>query len=352
MKKTLVYLVASLVVLMFTVPASATIEWSGQIMAGIEKMDYGTPTTPSGTVSDELQFSNIKLNLDVKADVCDGVVGVAQLRSTCEVCNVTKRCVYVEITDRIIPDASLQIGRVDLPLGAEYQKASENANTMHNPLIFNSVLADDMADFAIDDGLLMSKTMGGVDCKLGITNGYGNCGKRNCKDTNGEKAITLNLSGDCPAIPGLTLGATYHTDDCADQVNETDEGDLWIIDAAYASGLWKFAAALGNLEIKGGIANYIITDDIDYLVLELVYGNGETPWWVAARYSTKEPNTSLSGYSITDPKDDEERLELGAGYKLCDNAYLKIEYIDNEVDDNIKYLDDYDGIKAIVNINL
>ncbi|MEW6095916.1 MAG: hypothetical protein AB1567_05245 [bacterium] len=359
MKKTLVYLVASVAVLMLTMPAFAEIEWSGNILAGIEKMDYGTDTTPSDKESDELQFSNIKLNLDVRADVCDGVVGVAQLRSVCTDCNVFKRCIYVEICDLLIPDGCIQIGRIELPLGA-VANASKGANTMKNPLIFNSLLVDEMLLQAVDDGLLIKKTLGAVDCKLGITNGCDgdeSCSapglQPKCKDTNGDKAITLNLSGDCPGVPGLTLAGTYYTNDMADVSGETDEVDKWIIDVAFASGLWKLAAAMGNEEIKTGDASSSEKTEIDYMMLELVYGNGTTPWWVAARYSTKEPDTSYSPTSSPDPKDDVERLELGAGYKLCDNAYLKIEYIDNDLDDEAtELLQDYDGIKAIVNVNL
>jgi len=330
---------------MFSVPAFADINWSGQILAGVEKMDYGTDTTPSDKVSDELQFSNIKLNLNVKADVCDKVAGVAELRAVCDKAEVTKRCVYAEITDLIIPDGSIKIGRVELPLGAEAARASKGANTMRNPLIFNSILADDMIAQFIDDGLLISKTLGPVTCKLGITNGYdGN------KDTNRDKAITVNLSGDCPGVAGLSLAGTYYTNDAADQSGETDETTKWIADVAYKVNLLKLAASVGNEKLKRGTET-----KTDYLVLEVAYGNGETPWWVGARYSTKKPTTTKP---TPDPKDDEKRLELGAGYKLCKDAHLKIEYIDHKLkDDNAKasheeLLKDYKGIKAVVNINL
>jgi len=360
MKKSLGYLLASLLVLFVAMPAFAEIEWSGNIMAGIEKMDYGTPTLPGNDESDNLQFSNIKLNLDVKADVCEGVVGVAQLRAVSSSPGVTKRLVYMEISDPLIP-ASIQIGRIQLPLGAELAKISEGANTMNNPLIFNSILADVMGDQAVDDGLLISKTLGPVNCKLGITNGYDSEDKQEglqpkCKDTNSDKALTLNLSGACPVVPGLTVGGTYYTNDAADSSGETDEIDKWIIDVAYTSGLLKLAAAIGNEEEKYDKSysghNTVETADIDYLVLEAVYGNGETPWWVAARYSKDDPSLSISPAipGVTVKGSEQKRLELGLGYKVCENAYLKVEYIDSELKDNIKDLDDKDGIKAIVNV--
>ncbi len=360
MKKTLTYLLASLVVVFVAMPAFAEIEWSGNIMTGIEKMDYGTATVPSDKESDETQFSNIKLNLDVKADVCDGVVGVAQLRSVCTDCKVFKRCIYVEITDLLIPDGSIQIGRVQLPLGAELAKASEGANTMNNPLIFNSLLADNMEDLCVDDGLLITKVFESVTCKLGITNG---CDSEEigglqpaCKDTNSDKAMTLNFSGDCPAVEGLSLAGTYYTNDMADVTGATDEVTAWIVDVAYKTGLWKLAAALANVEGKYdetyNSEKTVETADIDYLVLEMVYGNGETPWWVAVRQSEQDSsfsiNPAISDITVKGIK--QKRLELGVGYKLCDNAYLKAEYIKTELKDDKDNLNDKDGIKAIVNV--
>jgi predicted porin len=351
MKKTLIYLLASLVVLMFIVPASAQVEVSGNVMVGLESMDYGTATLPSDKESDELQFSNIKLNLDVKADVCEGVTAVAQLRSTCEECNVEKRCVYLEICDLLIPDACIQIGRIQLPLGLELARASEGANTMDNPLIFNSLLADTMDTICVDDGLLISKTLGAVDCKLGITNGHDSDSMKyglqpGCLDKNSDKAITLNIAGDCAAVPGLKCGVTYYTNDAADENEETDEIDGWILDVGYEAGLLKLAASMANFEDKEGTAKTVETVEFDFLTFEVVYGNEETPWWVAARHSTEEITESPG----PDDPDDEKRLELGIGYKLCEDAYLKVEYIDHEVDDNVDDLNDYDGIKAIVNV--
>jgi hypothetical protein len=222
---------------------------------------------------------------------------------------------------------------------------------MDNPLIRNSILADDMDAQAVDDGLLISKTIGAVDCKLGITNGHDSDSNKKglqpaCLDKNSDKAVTLNIAGDLAAVQGLKYGLTYYTNDAAYVTNATAEVTKWIIDVAYEAGLWKLAATMGNKETEKGFGGNITTVDTDYLALEVVCGNGKTPWWVAARHSTKEPVTSPG----PDPNDDETRLQLGVGYKLCEDAYLKVEYIDHEVDDNVDDLNDYDGIKAIVNV--
>lgn len=353
MKKTIIYLVASFVVLMFTLPAYAEIEWSGNISAGVQNVEGDDPDT-----EENLEFTEAPLNLDLKADVADGVTANAEIRTYWDL--VWVKDAYLDLTN-LIPDASLLVGKIIFPLGKEGETLTDGADMMKNALIGNSVFTEIgsyLGQFALTDeeeatlenmnltgevvdyGIALKKTMGAVNCLLAVTNGnYYDIGA----DNNSDKAIGLNLSGDVPGVEGLSLGASYVTNDAAGE-DETNESTDLVLDAGYKVGATNIGVTYASGELEYGPTGDEYKLEADGLGAELSYAVTDD-CSVALRYG----KVDLSG----DGEDFAEltKMQIGLTNKLADNAVFKVEYVDNackEEGEDIKTDDDYDGIKAAV----
>ncbi len=347
MKKTLSYLVASLVVVFVAMPAFAGIEWSGNIAVGIEKTKYGVDKievpwtyrdetgTTTGTsteyAQDKLQFTDAKVNLDAKVEIADGVTVVAQIRQEW---GLETRKVAVELSN-LIPNATLMVGKVVFPMGKEADSQTEGANMMKNVMIGDSALFDiELTGQIVDYGMALKTAMGAVNCLLAITNGnYGDS-----SDNNSKKAIGLRLDGDVKAVPGLSLAASYGIHDATpSNSNETDKATGMVIDAGYVMDAFTLGVAYGDSELKEGAAKI----KVGGLSIEAIYAISDACSLAVRRSTVKADETD--NFEVT-------KLQAGVNYKLADNTLFKLEYVDNKVDDkpNVKDFNDYKGIKAAV----
>ncbi len=336
MKKILGCLLASFVVLMFGLPAYAGVEVTGNICAGMSSVEDAVTTT-----EENLQFDNNWLNLNATAKVADGVTAVGQIR-----CKMTgdatsntawARSVQVEMS-KLIPNASLMVGRIELPIGKEGASMTKGAAMMKNAMIGDSALADNgITGAPLDYGMAVKTTLSTVNCLAAITNG--NSGT--IQDNNGDKNILLNLGSDIKAVPGLSLAASYMTNDAAGN-NATDETTKMVIDAAYAMKALTVGITYGNGETDTG--NTGTKTENSGLGCEVSYTVNDA-CSVAVRYGKVDISTNeIDTAEVT-------KIQLGCNYKLADNTLLKLEYVKNDRKEAGTDLDtaaDYDGLKAAV----
>ncbi|MDI6735998.1 MAG: porin [bacterium] len=329
MKKTLGYLLASLVVVFVAMPAFAEIEWSGNVAVGIENIDKADPLT-----KENLQFTDALVNLDVKAEIADGVTAVAQIRQADSLLETRK--VAVELSD-LIPNATLMVGRVVFPMGKEADSQTEGANMMKNAMIGNSALYDQgVTGQLVDYGMALKTTMGAVNCLLALTNG--NVGA--ARDNNSDKAMMIRLDGDVPAVEGLSLAASYMTNDAAATNAPKNETTNMVIDAAYAMDALTVGVTYGDGEKEVGTTK----TEKDCLAIEASYAMNDTCSVAVRQSKVKISENSVDTCEVT-------KLQVGINYKLADNTLLKVEYVDNknkEKPTNLKTDADYDGIKAAI----
>lgn len=333
MKKTFGCLLASLVVLMFGLPAYAGVNVTGNISAGMSSVEDAVTAT-----EENLQFDNVWLNLNTTAKVADGVTAVGQIR--CRMAGdgtanaAWVRAVYIELS-KLIPNASLLVGRLEFPLGKEGASMTKGAFMLNNAMIDNSALADKgITGAPLDYGIALKTKLSIVNCLFAITNGN----KGTISDNNGAKNIIINLGSDIKAISGLSLATSYITNDAAGK-NATDKATNMVVDVAYAIKALTVGITYANGETDKGTKT-----ETSGLGCEAKYAVNDA-CSVAVRYSKVDLFTAGKNTAkIT-------KLQLGCNYKLAENTLFKLEYVKNDSKEAGIDLDtaaDYDGIKAAV----
>ncbi len=341
--KTALLVIVSLLTVLLVVPATAQVSFEGHV-SGIFQDIEGEDWIAAGEWEDEPQergFSDLQFNLDITGEVAPGIDGFA--RVVAPFGGITAAYELYITHAALLPMSELKFGQFELPFGDQTGRRSLIADVQSNNLIGNAVT--DLG--AAQTGLEFSGHYQAMDWNLALTNGTTGSNFSDDRDM----AITVRAGGDI--FPGFRASGSFYTvshddptlnnfggpdfyanhgyrllgtiGDISPDLSNVEELDVWQLDLTYDLGL----GGLTPLELYlnyGDIDNDI--GEANYLTFEGRYDLTPASY-LAVRWSQID----------IDPDSDDdgkvERLQVGLGHEISPGTLMKLEYVDQDVDDDL-----------------
>lgn len=354
MKKISIVLSVIALFAIFVVPATAQVNFEGQISSRFQNIE--------NDISQEMGFNDTLFNLQVSGEITPGVDAFVELKSsTAGSQDVDVYEAYITYQNLIevgtIP-VDAKIGRFQLDFGEQRKRGSNNASVQANSLIGNSLI-DPVGS---QTGLEISGGLMGTSWSFAMTNGT----DESNFDENRGLAINARAWGEL--FPGLTASASYYS------VNN---------DSPVLTNFGENRFALEGYELVGqgvNVAPVLMASEVNGLQLDFTYDLVTLNWPVELymnygsidltdemmsgqedielEYMTFEGRYNLTPASyialrwsqvdvdVVDVVDGEiDRLQLGVGYELAQNVLGKLEYVNQNVDNDIAdEASEFDGV--------
>ncbi len=350
-------------------PAAARVRFEGQIAGRFQTVEAEERhhfLTGWEDVDQQPGFSEGMLNLRIHGEVTEGINGYTELLAGGAGDNFEVYEAYLSDL-RLIPAVDFKFGRFELPFGTQHRRRSHNANVQSNPLIGNAVF--DPA--VVQTGLELSGRQRLFDWELALTSGDEDGG------FNEDRGLAITGRIEWEVLQGLKLAASYYSvnHQLALRTNfgrnsfsreayeagapligpdlRAQQVDAYQFDINYRLAGLGHPAELyfnyGKLDmervlVRGQQIPLPPSDEfrVEYLTAEARY-NILPIGWLALRWS----RVDLDGTG------DVERLQGGAGYSLSPRTRLKIEYVSQEIDEEIRsYVAEFDGVITELSIIL
>ncbi len=355
MKKLATFSIVALLAVGLALPAAAQIDFEGQVTGRFQDVE-GEEDPDWDDVDQEMGFNDALLNLQVYGDVAAGVDAFAEVQAKGASDTVDIYEAYLTHSE-LVPMTDLKVGQFELNFGNQRQRGSNNADVQANNLIGNAVVDPT----AVQTGLELSGQYMGAAWSLAATNGTEGADF----DDDRDMALTAKVWGEL--MPGLSAAASYHTVDhdtdaesnfgLSDYASEGYylDGDLAPGDSANEVDAWQLDLTYDLAEVGQPAelyANYgvIETDDGDEFEREYFTVEGRYDLTPASHLALRWSEVNL------EPDDDDdgdvERLQIGVGHELSPNTLAKLEYVDQDVDDDAgEYADKFDGIVGELSVS-
>ncbi|MBU0599175.1 porin [bacterium] len=309
MKKLLSFLVAILMIALMTPVVKGAISVNGHLSVGLDMVEQ------EGTNQDSA-FVGPKANINISNQVGDVSTKVEVRINKPGAATFSIREAVVSIAN-LMPNLTVKVGKLSLPVEESIVVSFDNANNMDNILISSD-------SGRLDAGLALDyKVNDQIITTLAYTNG-----DRTGNDT-GKKTLCLKVATS-GLMPNLTLDGSYYS---------KDKDNIMDLYATYN------LTTLG-LKINGIYVTKEIKDIVTLALVETNYMGGEVSYAIA-----NTPCSLAARYTVSNPKGDNNNTNLmaiGANYKLADQTKVQIEYMNKELDDNIKDSSDSSGLNLLV----
>lgn len=314
MRKIMTFMVALVFLGALALPAVAGVTVDGNVKA--EMLLTGTiEETDEDDIDKEMQFQNVKANLNFNGDVADGVKALVELRTgdvSADNTDISIRQALIELTN-LIPNAALRIGRLRIPFAGSL----ESDDSMSNPLIDGCMVSEMTSEGPLVDA--------GADCTmnfsdmfsatLGIFNGG--------QDIPDNDKLAFALQGVAKPMEALTVTGDYYTSDNT-PVTTPASPDNKV--SAYEI-IGQYQAEIASMITVKGIYGKVTTDNgttkpsTSYMGVQGSYDINDMIW-VAGRYVVADPDE--------DSGDDDDakvtEMAIGGGYNLAENTKVKVQY--------------------------
>lgn len=299
MKKLLSFLVAILMIALMTPVVKAAISVNGHLSVGLDMVE------PEG-INQDVAFSGPRANINISNQVGD-VSTKVEVRINGGVYSLREAVVSLS---NLMPNLTVKVGQLSLPVEENIVVSVDNANNMDNILISSD-------SGRLDAGLALDyKVNDQITTTLAFTNG-----QRTGINT-GKTALCLKVATS-GLMPNLTLDGSYYSQ---------DKDNIMDLYATY--NLTTLGLKINGIYVTKELANV----ETDYMGGEVSYAIANTPCSLAARYTVSNPkvgnNTNL--------------MAIGANYKLTDQTKVQLEYMNQELDDNLDNSGDSSGLKLLV----
>ncbi|MBU0900026.1 porin, partial [bacterium] len=210
----------------------------------------------------------------------------------------------------LMPNLTVKVCQLSLPVEENIVVSVDNANNMDNILISSD-------SGRLDAGLALDyKVNDQITTTLAFTNG-----QRTGINT-GKTALCLKVATS-GLMPNLTLDGSYYSQ---------DKDNIMDLYATY--NLTTLGLKINGIYVTKELDNV----ETDYMGGEVSYAIANTPCSLAARYTVSNPkvgnNTNL--------------MAIGANYKLADQTKVQLEYMNQELDNNIDDTTDSSGLNLLV----
>ncbi|MBU1153497.1 porin [bacterium] len=299
MKKLLSFLVAILMIALMTPVVKAAISVNGHLSVGLDMVE------PEG-INQDVAFSGPRANINISNQVGD-VSTKVEVRINGGVYSLREAVVSLS---NLMPNLTVKVGQLSLPVEENIVVSVDNANNMDNILISSD-------SGRLDAGLALDyKVNDQITTTLAFTNG-----QRTGINT-GKTALCLKVATS-GLMPNLTLDGSYYSQ---------DKDNIMDLYATY--NLTTLGLKINGIYVTKELDNV----ETDYMGGEVSYAIANTPCSLAARYTVSNPkvgnNTNL--------------MAIGANYKLADQTKVQLEYMNQELDNNIDDTTDSSGLNLLV----
>ncbi len=361
------------------VPAAAEIQLEAEMATHFQDVE--------NDLSQEMGFNEALFNLKVSGSVNPDVDGYVELlTSTAGDQEIDVYQAYMShdelFTIGIFP-VNARIGRFQLNYGQQRGRSSNNADVQSNSLVGNSLV--DLV--GSQTGLEFYGQYLDYGWSVAVTNGLEG------SDFSDERDLALNIQFTGEFLPGLTGALSYHTvshsePDIPDDILESNFGFNRFAREVYSVAGAHTAPDLSGHEVDalqldlsydflpltglpiGLYLNYGTLDvnapgvplasgiyeefEVDYMTFEARYDFTPRSWF-ALRYT----DMTIDPDEATQSSGDVDRLQVGFGHELGQNVIAKLEYVTQDVDDDVfafydlirgEDLTEFDGVVGEVSI--
>ncbi|MBU1781915.1 porin [bacterium] len=299
MKKLLSFLVAILMIALMTPVVKGAISVNGHLSVGLDMVE------PEG-INQDVAFSGPRANINISNQVGD-VSTKVEVRINGGVYSLREAVVSLS---NLMPNLTVKVGQLSLPVEENIVVSVDNANNMDNILISSD-------SGRLDAGLALDyKVNDQITTTLAFTNG-----QRTGINT-GKTALCLKVATS-GLMPNLTLDGSYYSQ---------DKDNIMDLYATY--NLTTLGLKINGIYVTKELANV----ETDYMGGEVSYAIANTPCSLAARYTVSNPKVG----------NDTNLMAIGANYKLTDQTKVQLEYMNQELDDNLDNSGDSSGLKLLV----